>query len=113
MFTLRQHRIETVLFVTAAFLLAGCSAPHYGAVKIASLPEGAEIVNLKDDSHLGATPAKVSFAGPEGTAEQITIQLIKPGYKDRITSFWINHRHESPEAAAAEAVDVKVELEKQ
>ncbi|BDD89120.1 hypothetical protein [Desulfofustis limnaeus] len=100
--------------VLAMLVLSGCASSNkYGAAKIGSIPEGAEIVNLKDQSHLGMTPAKVLFPGEPDTAEFVTIQLRKPGYIDRITSFWVNRKHGSPEAAEANAIDVKVELEKQ
>lgn len=108
-----QRKIQTALLLAAALFFSGCSAQHYGVAKIDSIPQGAEIINLKDDSQLGATPAMVSFSGPKGTAEKITIQLIKAGYKDKITSFWINNRHKELEAATVEAVDVKVELEQE
>ena len=95
-------------------LLSGC-APQtkYGAAKISSTPEGAEVVNLKDDSHLGATPVKVSFSGKANTAEFVTIQLRKEGYIDRIASFWINRRHKTAYEAEDNAIDINVELEKQ
>jgi len=95
------------------FSLSGCAlGTKYGAAKIISVPEGAEVVNLKDDSHLGSTPVKVMFSGEADTAELITVQFRKPGYIDRITSFWINRRHASQVEAEENAVDIKVELEK-
>ncbi len=109
-----KNRLTRLLVPAAALLLvAGCSSTRYGAANIHSIPEGAEIINLKDNSQLGVTPAKVSFPGKNGTAEQVTIQLQKPGYLDRITSFWINHRHSSRAEAKAQPIDVKVELEKE
>jgi hypothetical protein len=110
-----MNKIARLLIpATAALLLAGCgSTPYYGAANIHSIPEGAEIVNLKDNSHLGVTPAKISFPGNPDTAEQVTIQLQKPGYLDRITSFWINRRHDNRTDALAQPIDVKVELEKE
>jgi len=96
-------------------LLAGCAseAQKYGTARISSIPQDAEVVNLKDDSHLGITPVKVSFSGKGDTAEYVTIQLRKPGYIARITSFWINRRHTSPIEADDNAIDIKVELEKE
>lgn len=111
--TLRMALIAG-LAVAAVGLLSGCSSSNnYGAAKIGSIPAGAEVVNLKDQSHLGMTPVKVSFPGEPDTAEFVTIQLRKPGYIDRITSFWINRKHKTPAEAEANAVDVQVELEKQ
>ncbi len=105
------------LIVWAAVLLltVGCSSPavKYGSARISSSPEGAEVINLKDESNLGVTPAKVSFAGEGDTAEFVTVQLRKPGYIDRITSFWINRRHMTQREADDQAIDISVELEKQ
>ncbi|MEE4315115.1 MAG: hypothetical protein V2J11_11490 [Desulfofustis sp.] len=104
---------SAILAVSAVLLLSGCASSNkYGAAKIGSIPEGAEVVNLKDQSHLGMTPVKVSFPGQADTAEFVTIQLRKPGYIDRITSFWINRKHKTPADAEANAVDIQVELEK-
>lgn len=105
--------IFILLTVSFLLLLSGCGTQtKYGTAKITSSPEGAEIVNLKDNSHLGSTPVKVSFSGEADTAEFVTIQLRKPGYIDRITSFWINRRHKNPLDAEDNAIDIKVELEK-
>ena len=100
-----------LMFVAA---ISGCtsSAQQYGAVKINSSPDGAEVVNLKDDSSLGLTPVEVSFVGAGGTAELVTIQLRKNGYLDRITSFWINRRHDAPDVALENAIDIQVVLDK-
>ena len=109
-----MNKIAKLLIpATAALFLTGCSSTQYGAANIYSTPEGAEIANLKDNSHLGVTPAKISFPGKPDTAEQVTIQLQKPGYLDRITSFWINRRHDSRAEALAQPIDVKVELEQE
>lgn len=94
-------------------LLSGCgSITKYGSAKITSTPAGAEVVNLKDDSQLGITPVHVSFTGEADTAEYVTIQVRKPGYLERIVSFWINRRHKSSLEAEDNAVDIHVELEK-
>ncbi len=100
--------LATILF------FSGCAAStQYGAVKITTSPAGAEVINLKDDSSLGTTPVEVSFSGSSGTAEFITIQLRKKGHADRITSFWINRRHESASLAKDNAIDLHVDLDKE
>ncbi len=103
----------------AAFLLflvtavTGCGGFYkYGIAKINSTPAGAEIINLKDSSNLGITPAQVFFSGEADTSEFVTIQLRKLGYRDRITTFWINRRHSSVIEAEEGAIDIHVELEK-
>lgn len=100
-----------ILLAGAALLLGGCSSTHYGAVNIDSTPRGAEIINLRDNTNLGQTPAQVVWRGD--SSEQVTIQLHKTGYHSSITSFWVNKRHASEEEAKMNAVDVHSELEKE
>ncbi len=108
-----RQSFKMIWFVAiSCMLFSGCSGTKYGAAKIGSIPAGAEVVNLKDNTHLGATPVKVSFSGEADTAEYVTIQLRKPGYIDRITSFWINRRHNTKQTAEDNAIDINVELEK-
>ena len=113
----RGLRVMKRLVVLGAVMLlvVGCSssAVKYGSARISSRPEGAEVVNLKDESSLGVTPVNVSFGGEGDTAEFVTVQLRKPGYIDRITSFWINRRHATKQQADDQAIDISVELEKQ
>lgn len=102
-----------VLLLFTALVLTGCGAMNkYGIAKINSTPAGAEIINLKDSSNLGITPAQVFFTGKADTSEAVTIQLRKLGYKDRITTFWINRRHGTVLEAEEDAIDIHVELEK-
>lgn len=96
----------------AGLLLALSGCASYGGAYIQSVPPGAEVVNLEDDSMLGRTPVKVWWKGDSGEAKQIHVRFQKPGYRDRITSFWINIRHDSKENALAEAQPVNVELER-
>lgn len=115
MITIKGLRSLKLLLITVGLILlvSGCSSSlKYGSAKISSRPEGAEVVNLKDDSHLGVTPVNVSFGGEADTAEFVTVQLRKPGYIDRITSFWINRRHTTKPEADDNAIDISVELEK-
>ncbi len=91
--------------------LTGCSATQYGAATIDSTPQGAEIINLKDNTNLGQTPAQVVWRGDE--SEKVTVQLQKRGFHSAITSFWINKRHDSEVEARAQAIDVHAELEQE
>jgi hypothetical protein len=110
----RNNYFKLLVVLLFVAMMSGCSmSTKYGSAKITSTPAGAEVVNLKDDSNLGVTPVKVTFRGAADTAEKITVQLRKSGYLDRITSFWINRRHDTPEDANANAVDIHVGLEKQ
>lgn len=116
MFHTRRLFMQKGLLLTLIalmFFMTGCAnSTKFGAAKINSSPEGAEVVNLRDNSHLGVTPVNVSFTGEADSSEYITIQLRKNGYKDRITSFWINKRHDTALAADDNAIDISVSLEK-
>ena len=108
---------STIIMITglamgcAALLLGGCStAVNYGAANISSTPSGAEIVNLRDDTNLGKTPAQVVWKGGAGSSRQVTVQLRKRGFHPVITSFWVNQRHGTEEAARVGAVDVHAQL---
>ena len=111
------HQIRRAVIPTgiglALLVLTGCSRTMYGAANITSEPQGAAIVNLRDNSQIGTTPARVVWKGKAGTAEQVTLQLRKSGYIDKISTIWINHRHRSEAEAKANAVDIRVELEQQ
>lgn len=108
-----QRKIVTVALFGCLLLTSGCGTKiKYGVASITSNPAGAEVVNLKDSSQFGVTPVKVSFSGEADTSEFVTIQLRKVGYLDRITTFWINRRHETASEAAENAIDIEIELEK-
>ncbi|MGI9537629.1 MAG: hypothetical protein ACR2PB_11200 [Desulfocapsaceae bacterium] len=108
----RRHLLLLLLAGALMLLVAGCAGgTKYGAANINSTPEGAEIVNLKDNTNLGRTPAQVVWRGED--SEKITVQLQKDGYHYAITTFWINRRHKSEAEARAQAIDVHSELEKE
>ncbi len=108
-------------FIWLAYLLAGTavlqltacgSSKTYGDVKFMTIPPGAQVVNLRDDANLGMTPVQVTWEGKDGKPEYVTVELTKKGYKNDITSFWVNTRHKTREAAAGEPQPVTVELQK-
>lgn len=101
----------TILTGLLLLLLTGCSGTQYGAANIDSTPQGAEIINLKDNTNLGQTPAQVVWRGE--TSEKVTVQLQKRGYHSAITSFWVNKRHDSEAEARTQAIDVHTELEQE
>lgn len=107
------HSLTLFCLCLSLLALTGCSRGTYGAANITSEPPGAEIVNLRDNAQLGTTPARVVWNGEAGSAEKVTLQLRKNGYIDKITSIWINHRHTSEAEAKANAIDIRVELEKE
>ncbi len=108
--------VQWVLYLLAlgtVVSLTGCgSTKTYGAVKFTTVPPGAAVVNLKDDANLGMTPVLVTWEGEDGKPEYVTVEFSKKGYQHEITSFWVNTRHETRKAAAAEPQPVTVELDK-
>ena len=108
-----SSRSVTFLFaVLLLLLLSACGRTSYGVAKIESLPSGAEVVDLKDDSHLGRTPLFVTWEGDEGSIRHATIELRKEGYVEKITAFWVKMRYDTKEAATGDAQPVVVELQK-
>ena len=109
----RSWSIAAAGLLLACFMLGGCSSgKRYGAVKFSTVPPGAEVINLKDDSTLGMTPVLVTWEGNEEKPEHVTVEFKKPGYKEEITSFWVNKRHVSRAAAEAEPQPISVHLNK-
>ncbi|MCG6873274.1 MAG: hypothetical protein LJE84_13390 [Gammaproteobacteria bacterium] len=98
------------LMVVAVAALAGCAS--YGAAFLQSSPDGAEVINLEDDSILGTTPVRVWWKGEGKGPQYINVRFQKDGYRDKVAAFWVNMRHRSREDALAEAAPVKVEMEK-
>ncbi|NLZ17326.1 MAG: hypothetical protein GX087_06290 [Desulfobulbaceae bacterium] len=104
-------RLALLALALAVFgLSTGCSQKKYGAVKFDSSPAGAEVVNLKDDATFGLTPILVTWESSSGEPEYVTVQMRKAGYLEEITSFWLNTRHSSREAAQAEPQPINVIL---
>jgi hypothetical protein len=68
------------------------------------------VVNVRNDVNLGTTPVRVSWEGPKGTSETVTVMLKKEGYQEKILSVGVNKRHETKAAAEADAVDMDVNL---
>ncbi|NQS71117.1 MAG: hypothetical protein HQQ73_02985 [Desulfobulbaceae bacterium] len=105
-----SHMIFGVVVLALLSLSTGCSQRMYGAVQFESLPAGAEVVNLRDDATLGLTPILVTWESSSGEPEYVTVQMRKAGYLEEITSFWLNTRHKSREAAQAEPQPINVIL---
>jgi len=106
--------IKLVLLGTALCLLAlqsGCAGGKtYGAVRFISEPAGAQVINLLDDSNMGATPLDVVWESTDGKSEYVTVEFRKHGYFEKITSFWVNKRHGSRQSALVEPQPIQVEL---
>lgn len=107
--------VRKISLLTAGMLVlltVGCARQQFGAANIVSEPAGAEIINLKDETNLGRTPATVVWRGEAGSSEQVTVQFRKSGYKYAIETLWVNKRHDTEEGAKQAATDVFTELKK-
>jgi len=91
--------------------LTGCGGTRYGTARITSMPAGAEVVNLRDDTHLGITPLMVTWEEDDDEAIRATVELRKSGYVEEIKSFWIK-MYKTKEEADQKAQPVTVELRK-
>ncbi|MBT5558939.1 MAG: hypothetical protein HOJ88_03530 [Proteobacteria bacterium] len=90
-------------------VLSGCA--HYGAAQIVSTPSGAEVINLDDSTLLGVTPATVWWKDSGGSRKNVTVRFKKPGYKEKVTQFWLSMRHTSQAKALAEPQLIEVNIE--
>lgn len=100
----------TLTAVLGTFFVSGCS--HYAAVLIESVPDGAEVVNMNNDSVMGTTPIKYWWKSPSSDRQFVNVRLQKEGFRDKTTSFWINLRHSSKQDALSEPQYLRVTLEK-
>jgi hypothetical protein len=98
--------------IACSLLFTGC-ASYYGAARLQSNPPGAEVVNLEDDTALGITPVSVWWKGDSNKPKFINVRFKKPGYRSKVTAFWINLRHSSRADAEADPQTVNVQLEKE
>ena len=99
----------SLLLACGLLVLSGCAS--YGAARIQSVPPGAEVVNLEDDSLLGTTPVLVHWKTDRQESRLITVRFQKAGFNDKVTAFWVNMRHNSRESAEQDPQNVKIELE--
>lgn len=101
-------------FVGLIFFLAGCAVeknPPFGAAEIVSNPPGADVVSLADNSTLGTTPFKHVRETEIGEAEYILVKVSKPGYADKVISFFLDPQYDDEETALENPQLVEVNLE--
>ncbi len=100
-------------FAGVMFFMAGCAVeknPPFGAAEISSNPPGADVVSLKDNSTLGTTPFKQARETEMGEEEYILVKLSKPGYEDKVLSFFLNPQYEDEETALENPQQLEVNL---
>lgn len=96
------------------FFLTGCAAeknPPFGAAEIVSTPPGADVMSLADNTTLGTTPFKHVRETMIGEEEYIIVKISKPGYDDKIISFFLDPKYEDEETAMENPQQVSVNLE--
>lgn len=99
------------LTLLTAITLSACGA-HYGAATIVSDPPGAEVVNIDDGTIIGITPVTMRWKSGSGDRQLIPIRLKKPGYYEKVDSFWLSMRHTSEDVAKQNPQQVKVAMQK-
>lgn len=105
-----RNTIKVTVLVLLLTLVASCA--RHGAALIVSEPEGAEVVDLSDDTVFGITPVKVWWKEYSGRRLFVNVRLQKEGYHDKTTSFWLNLEHGSRPEALRNAQSVEVILDK-
>ena len=108
----RSCCMKNMLFSAAILALPGCAQNH-GAAYINTVPQGAEVVNLNDDTVLGITPVKVWWAESSEKRKFINVRIQKPGYRDKTSSFWVTLRHRDKNSALSDSQFVEIELQQQ
>ena len=102
-----------MIMLGAGMALTGCATgthTPYGSASIVTEPAGAKVVNLKDGEAIGTTPLQYTWETEDGKAEYIQLILTSPGYADQVTSFWINPRYDSKDAAEKNPQAIKVNM---
>ena len=103
-----MHRI---IIVSICIFLSAC-ASHYGAAKITSVPEGAEVISGEDGSSLGVTPTTVVWKEGNSNRQHLILRFQKDGYYEKVSSFWLHMRHSKADEAKANPDLVEVVLQK-
>jgi len=102
---------QLVVLLVLPLLLIGCSSSaHYGAAKISSQPDGAEVINIETGTVLGVTPTEVWWESSTKKKQLINVRIRKPGYYDKLAKFSLSMRHSAPEDALKNAQKVEVNL---
>ena len=108
------RRWAVAIMGVSILLSAGCATTDlHGVAQINSIPAGAEVINLDDDTSLGVTPVNVWWQEGGKGRKFVTVRFQKNGYIDKTTSFWLSLRHSSRKKAEDDPQEVLVELEKE
>ena len=100
----------SIVTVPLILLLGACA--NHGAALIETIPEGAEVVNMDDDTLLGIAPVKVWWREGSEKRKFINVRVQKPGYRDKTSSFWVTLRHKNKQSALQEPQYVEIKMDK-
>ena len=112
--TLRKTIINfrlSFLISVISLTLSACGS-HYGAAEILSQPSGATVINPVNGKVLGVTPVTLTWKNPNTERKHIPIRLIKSGFYEKTTSFWLKMSHQRATLAEKTPKIVDVELDK-
>jgi len=102
---------QLLVTLTLPLLLVGCgTTSNYGAARITSLPDGAEVINVDTGTVLGVTPTDVWWESTSKDKQLFNVRLRKAGYYDKLAKFWLSMRHTTSEDALKSAQKVEVNL---
>ncbi|MEM7359489.1 MAG: hypothetical protein AAF431_10350 [Pseudomonadota bacterium] len=102
---------QIIVIVFVSMFLSAC-ASHYGAVRINSSPEGAEVISDEDGTVLGITPTTAWWKNSSSNRQHMILRFKKAGYYEKVASFWLSMRHTSAEDARKSPDLVEVVLDK-
>jgi len=103
--------MHKIIIVSLCIFLSAC-ASHYGAARITSIPEGAEVISVEDGSSLGVTPTTVVWKEGSSNRQHLILRFQKAGYHEKVSSFWLHMRHSKSNDAVANPDIVEVNLRK-
>jgi len=109
----KKGAVGLIIGFVILFSSACATTDTHGVAKINSIPAGAEVINLDDDTSLGVTPVSVWWQEGDKDRKFVNIRFQKKGYIDKTTSFWLSLRHSSRKKAVEDPQEVLVELEKE
>ena len=111
-------RLLLYLFVNVCAALAVNSCAYYGAAKIDSSPQGAQVYEFGSSTLLGVTPFVYTWREVKSEelvqvkqAQHVTVRVVKRGCKTRMEAFSVPLRYTDPGEAEQNPVPVMLILE--
>jgi hypothetical protein len=109
--TATRFSLPGLLGITlVSMVAAGCA--NHGAALIRTQPEGAEVVNLEDDTVLGVSPVTVWWREGSERRKFVNVRVQKDGFRDKTSSFWVTLRHSNKDDALSEPQFVEIMMDR-